>query len=336
MDHQKVKDLLLSIGQAVCNHVYRSLHQNSIDSLSQVAYESAEDTIYHIDREVEHIILPMLNEMAEELGGIKLIAEGISTDEADFIIPASYPASDVKCCIIIDPIDGTRGIMYNKRSAFFLAAAAPNNGSNLFLEDLEVAVMTELPTSKAYLSDVLYAQKGEGAYGHQRNLLTDEISKLNIKPSTAQSIVGGFAQFSRFFPPGRDQLAKIEEELIVRLAGVQEGKALVFEDQYISSGGQLYELLVGHDRFTADLRPLLYQQLRKEGKTGGLSSHPYDLCTVLIAREAGLIITDEKGNALNAPLNLSHEVSWVAYANKNIQQEVEPLLQEILKKSNWI
>ena len=35
----------------------------------------------------------------------------------------------------------------------------------------------------------------------------------------------------------------------------RDGVPLVFDDQYISTGGQLYELAVGHDLFTADLRP---------------------------------------------------------------------------------
>ena len=31
----------------------------------------------------------------------------------------------------------------------------------------------------------------------------------------------------------------------------------VFDDEYLSSGGQLHELMTGHDRFVADLRPLI-------------------------------------------------------------------------------
>ena len=41
----------------------------------------------------------------------------------------------------------------------------------------------------------------------------------------------------------------------------------------LSSGGQLYELMMGHDRFVADLRPLL----GAPGQTVWLCAHPYDL-----------------------------------------------------------
>ena len=48
---------------------------------------------------------------------------------------------------------------------------------------------------------------------------------------------------------------------------------MVFDDQYICTGGQFYELIVGHDRFIADLRPLFYQILHQPP---GLCCHPYD------------------------------------------------------------
>lgn len=336
MDHHKVISVLLKVGNAVCDHVYHSLQTQHIERLSEIVADATEDTIYAIDREVEHIIVPILKEEAPDLGGIVLIAEGMGGNEGKLIWPSHLAEEEAAVRIIMDPIDGTRGIMYNKRSAFFLAGAAPNSGNDMYLEDIEAAVMTELPTSKAYLSDVLYAIKGKGAFGLQRNLLNQKVEKLHFQPSSASTIIGGFAQISRFFPPGKDILAKIEEELIARLSEIQEGKALLFEDQYISSGGQLYEMLMGHDRFTADLRPSLYKHLKKSGTVTGLTCHPYDICTVLIADESGIIITDIHGAMLEVPLNLTHSVDWIAYANKKIQEQVEPVLQDILRKIKWI
>ena len=49
-----------------------------------------------------------------------------------------------------------------------------------------------------------------------------------------------------------------------------------------------------------------------------LCCHPYDLCTELIAREAGLIVTDEYGKPLAAPLDVTTNMSWIGYANKAI------------------
>ena len=90
---------------------------------------------------------------------------------------------------------------------------------------------------------------------------------------------------SRFFPGIRAELAAIDDEVVAAVLGPpQPGKAQLFEDQYISTGGQLYELMAGHDRFVADLRPL-FERRRAGG--AALCCHPYDLCTELIARELG-------------------------------------------------
>ena len=63
-------------------------------------------------------------------------------------------------------------------------------------------------------------------------------------------------------------------------------KAACFEDQYLSTGGQLYELMAGHDRFIADIRPLLQSVVASRGLPPALCCHPYDICTALIARSA--------------------------------------------------
>jgi hypothetical protein len=137
----------------------------------------------------------------------------------------------------------------------------------------------------------------------------------------------------RFFPGAREELAAIDEEIAFGALGPpQSGKAHLFEDQYISSGGQLYELMAGHDRFVADIRPLMNQHLAKTGKPMGLCCHPYDLATELIAREMGVIVTDERGHGLDAPLAVRPDVSWVGYANAAVRAQVEPLLQNALRK----
>jgi hypothetical protein len=138
---------------------------------------------------------------------------------------------------------------------------------------------------------------------------------------------------SRFFPGARAELAAIDEEIVSGALGpVQPGKAHCFEDQYVCSGGQLYELIAGHDRFVADLRPLMESILARQGLALGICCHPYDVCTELIAREYGVIITAENGQPLHAPLTVNTDVTWVGYANRHIQAQIEPLLQEALKK----
>ena len=86
----------------------------------------------------------------------------------------------------------------------------------------------------------------------------------------------------------------------------------------------------GHDRFIADLRPLMEPLLNRRGLALGICCHPYDLCTELIAREMGVIVTDARGEALRAPLDVGTNIAWAGYSNSHIQEEIEPLLQRAL------
>ena len=331
MNHILLRDLLSEIGFLVSQKVFLSLQQQSIQQLSVVYEEAEDDIIYQIDKSVEDLILPLIAEQAEKVGGIKLIAEGIRLDGQAPVFPKGIQNPEV--LIIMDPIDGTRGIMYDKRSAFFLAAAAPYNPSGNFLQDVEVAVMVELPHSRSYLADTLWAIKGKGAERKTYNVFSKQWSQSLISPSAANTLIGGFGQISRFFPPGRDVIAAVEEHMLQDIfPDVAEGKSILFEDQYISSGGQLYQMLVGHDRFVADIRAALFRKFRKEGKKTGHVCHPYDVCATLIGEEAGLIITDLEGATLNPPLNTSQAVDWVAYANPQIKAEVQEAFMSSLVK----
>ena len=142
---------------------------------------------------------------------------------------------------------------------------------------------------------------------------------------------------SRFFPGVRDVLAEIDEEIVRAVLGKpREGKAQCFEDQYISTGGQLYELMAGHDRFVADIRPLMRGIMAERGLDLSICCHPYDLCTELIARELGVEIVGVDGKLLDVPLNVDADVSWVGYANRHIRKQIEPALRAALSSRGLI
>ncbi|HEX4948026.1 MAG TPA: inositol monophosphatase family protein [Blastocatellia bacterium] len=332
VDYQQIKDRLLRVGELVRDHVLLELRQQSSDTLSAVAFHSAADTIYEIDRSVETILLPALQEHLAPLVSFVLICEGVN-DEQPLPFPANCAIDDCELRLIVDPIDGTRPIMYNKRSAWVLMGVAPNRGDATTLADIELAVQVELPTSRAAVADSLWAIRGQGAFGETVNLQTSERVLFRPQPSRASSIRGGFAMLANFFPIGKDVLASIEQDLAVELFGdLSDNKTALFTDQYLSSGGQLYELMMGHDRMLADVRSRLYDQFARAGKATGHSCHPYDICTALIAEEAGVIVTDGRGQPLAAPMNTTADVSWIGYANPAIRDEVEPVLQALLER----
>jgi len=324
------------IHERVRDAVVAECEQAQLEQLAEVSDdESPGDTIYAVDRISEHLLIELFEKEVASVAPLILIAEGI--EDGQLVLPAGAKENDAVWRVIVDPIDGTRGLMYQKRCAWVLTGVAPNRGAGTNLQDIELAVQTEIPLVKQHLCDVLWAIRGEGAAAERFNRLTGEKRTLPIKPSRTTTIRHGFAMIARFFPGVRDELAAIDEEIVRGALGpVEPGKAHCFEDQYLSSGGQLYELMMGHDRFVADLRPLVESVLNGRGLALGICCHPYDVCTELIAREAGVIVTDERGNQLRAPLQVEPDLAWAGYANEAIRREIEPLLREALKKRGFI
>ena len=304
-------------------------------ALADVAREEEGDTIYEIDRVAEHLLVAEVGRTMTADGPVVLVAEGLPGGET--VVPEGADRSRAAWVVIVDPIDGTRGLMYQKRSAWVLTGVARNRGPCTNLGDIQLAVQTEIPLVKQHLCDVLWAMPGKGAHAERFNRLTEERQALPLRPSRATTIKHGFAMIARFFPGVRDELAAIDEEIVRGALGpVEPGKAHCFEDQYLSSGGQLYELMMGHDRFVADLRSLTESLMEGRGLALGICCHPYDICTELIAREAGVIVTDELGGRLRALLNVDPDISWAGYANDWIRRQIEPLLHAALRQRGLI
>jgi len=299
------------------------------EDMARIAADGEGDTIYSIDRISEEMLVELFERQIAASCPITLIAEGLPGGK--LILPRGTAEDQIRWCVIADPIDGTRSLMYQKRSGWILTGVAPNRGAHTCLADIELAVQTELPLVKQHLCDTLWAVQGNGSFGERLNRLNGETMPLAACPSRAMGLAHGFSSVSRFFCGARDVLAAIDDEIQTAALGVgSDGKAWSFEDQYLSSGGQLYELIMGHDRFLADFRPLLGPILKHRGLAAGLCCHPYDLCTELIAREAGVMITDEFGLGLRSRLNTDANVAWIGYANEHIRAVVEPILHEAL------
>ena len=298
---------------------------------AEIAAVTAADTIYHVDKISEEAIIEWFSENWPKSWPIELVMEGIEDEPVTFPIGTSISKTRLKC--IIDPIDGTRNLMYDKRSAWILTGLAPQRGPKTRLTDIVVAVMTELPTSKQWRSDQVSGIRGKGRKGivsTGHDVRTGKKSPLVLRPSSAKDFRHGFASLTRFFPEGKALTAKIEEALWHELYGLGSTTSpLVFDDQYITTGGQVYELLCGHDRMIGDLRPLV---LRKLGYDSSLVCHPYDICTELLLSESGGIIEDPTGKPLNSPLDTVSPVSWVGYANPVLARTVRPILRRLIGK----
>ena len=336
LDMAEMLAAIRRIHERVRDAVVEECERAAIEELAAVADDESEgDTIYAVDRVSEELLVELFEQEVAACTPLVLVAEGI--EGGKLILPQGASEQDAVWRVVVDPIDGTRGVMYQKRSAWVLTGVARNRGDETTLQEIELAVQTEIPLVKQHLCDVLWAVRGEGAHAERFNRLTGERQALPLRPSRATTIRHGFAMIARFFPGARDELAAIDEEIVSGALGpVEPGKASCFEDQYLSSGGQLYELMMGHDRFVADLRPLIETLMNRRGMKLGICCHPYDMCTELIAREAGVHVTDERGAALSAPLMIEPDITWAGYANDAIRREIEPQLRAALKRRDLI
>lgn len=296
-----------------------------------IAAVTAADTIYHVDKISEDAIQAWFERCWPRDWPVELVMEGVEESE-----PLTFPRGTAvaktifKC--ILDPIDGTRGLMYDKRSAWILTGLASQRGAATTLADIEVAVMTELPTTKQWRADQISVVRGAGASGivaRAVDVRTGRSRAFVPRLSGATDFKHGFASLARFFPEGKALTAQIEEALWDELYGATGASPLVFDDQYISTGGQLYELLVGHDRMLGDIRPRVFSKL---GTESSLTCHPYDICSELILREAGAVIEGLDGKPLRLPLDTTTPVAWVGYANATLARQVRPILRRLIKR----
>src|SRR5512134_429509 len=179
-DPRVLLEPILAMHNRVRDEIVRATERAQVDTLTAVDHDTDGDTIYAIDVVGEAVVTRFAAELAREHTFV-LVAEGLPGGRRGH--PGGDEAAD--WWIIVDPIDGTRGLMYQKRSAWILTAVAPNRGAATSLGDVVLAVQTEIPLVKQHLSDQLWAVRGEGVQAIRYNRLTGTSSPIALRPSSA-------------------------------------------------------------------------------------------------------------------------------------------------------
>ncbi len=170
---------------------------------------------------------------------------------------------------------------------------------------------------KQGLADQL-AHRGTGVFAERIDLRDGPRAVLAVQPSTAVDLEHGFAGLAKFFVPGKITLAELETTLFTRL-----GSSDVFDDEYISSGGQLHELIAGP-------RPLRRRPARPLVDPDAFACHPYDVCTTMLLEEAGGVVTDpQRCTARRAPRR-DDRGRLGRYANPALAARIGPILAELV------
>jgi len=331
-DAEKARRLLCALGDHIRGEVMRRRATLTTEELAGVVAHTEADAIYGIDRISESAIGEWFRRSWPSAWPVELVMEGGPEGGAGALtFPDGTPPSATLLKAIIDPVDGTRGIMYDKRPAWVLAGLAPQKGVRTGLRDIGVAAMTEIPVMKQTRVDQISTVRGKGRTGivaQRLDLDSGRCAPLALAPSRATDFRHGFAALVRFFPEGKALTAKIEEELWDELYGLGSTRApLIFDDQYISTGGQFYELLAGRDRMLGDLRPLV---LRKLGLEQSLTCHPYDVAAALILEEAGIVFEHPEGGPVDVPLDTLSPVAWIGFANPGLADQARPIVHRLI------
>ncbi|MBV9615646.1 MAG: inositol monophosphatase, partial [Ktedonobacteraceae bacterium] len=186
---------ILSIHAEIRNGIVQACENATSEQLATIVSEQAGDTIFAVDRISEEILLHHFKLLGEEWSFV-LIAEGLGEDGRR-VFPLGTDPAQAELRIIIDPIDGTRGLMYQKRPAWILTGVAPNRGEDTCLADIELAVQTEIPLIKQHLCDTLWAIAGQGLQTERYNRFTHTHMPLYARPSQATTIAQGYGGIAR-------------------------------------------------------------------------------------------------------------------------------------------
>src|ERR1041384_8167712 len=103
--HERVRAAVV----AVCERA-------ALEELAEVAREAEGDTIYAIDRVSEELLIEFFEREIAVHTPLGLIAEGLAGGQ--IVLPRGATADEAVWRIVVDPIDGTRALMYQKRSAW--------------------------------------------------------------------------------------------------------------------------------------------------------------------------------------------------------------------------
>ncbi|MEN9468299.1 MAG: hypothetical protein RL630_32 [Verrucomicrobiota bacterium] len=328
MDQEKLRQLLCELGTAIRSKVVSARQGLSAEKLAAVTGDAGGDTIFAIDRFGEDAILEWFRSRWPADEPVQIVMEGL---ESELCFPEGKSAAETKLKCIIDPIDGTRGLMYDKRSAWALAAIAPQRGEETRLSQILATAMTEIPITKQWRADQFSASLDGPLVATWCDWRAgSDPQPLHPEPSTAHSFDHGFASLAKFFPEGRTLTAQIEERLWDQILGPNRSRSpVVFDDQYLSTAGQFHELITGRDRLVGDIRPLVFHALDLDSS---LVCHPYDACAWLLLKKSGVVFEHPLGGFPDAPLDTESGVAWIAYANETLAAKARPVLQKILRE----
>jgi hypothetical protein len=287
---------LAGVGRAVRDAVRATVH----DQDHVVVRNEGGDDIFGMDARAEQALEQAFVEVGQRWSGTAVV-EG--HDE-----PMSIGDGRGPWRYLVDPVDGTRGLLAGKRSAWVLLGAGRRAET---LEDLEVGASVEIPTARAALGLVSWARRGGPAHAVDDDLVGDRPGSrpVELRPRPGADLARSFVTVVRLLPGDHGPIGSWADR---HLAGLE-----VYDDLVPCTGGYLAGLAAGADAAVFDPRPLF--------SPTSLCAHPYDLASVVVARAAGAVVEALPPGRLDIPLDTVTNVAWAGYANAEVATRLRPL-----------
>lgn len=321
----RLLDLAARIRSAARRALTEAIAAGRLDDLMRPHEQGAGDVTYGIDVPTEVVLTDWLAEVAREKP-ISLLTEdagwrhagpdgrGGVRDLPDFAHGGPR--------VVVDPIDGTRNLMADVRSAWTVIGACPPGAEPPRQRDVALGVLTEIPDSRGAIARELWAARGRGAHAREIRLGDGAVVREERLVCDASDRADhGYFPFFRYMADLRPMIARIEADFFARLEREEHAEVRnCYDDQYISNGGQLALLALGKYRMIADLRAHLAE--RRGAST--LTTKPYDISgAVLVAAEAGCAITAAGGAELDFPLDVTTPIGFVGWHNAATRARLE-------------
>lgn len=328
---ERLTDLCTRIRDGARAAVASASETNDFASVDAPLRQGAGDITYAIDDHVERAITSWFDEVAR-LGPLSLM-----TEDSGWLHRGPGPAGSMPLAdfdhggprIALDPIDGTRNLMADLRSAWTVVSFAPPGVGGPRLSDQTMGMVSEIPDSRAARYRVLSAARDERCRFELRELDGSKLVRERELRSDGDARVDrGYFPFFRYAPDQRPALARIEAAFFERLREHESADLRhVFDDQYISNAGQLALLAFGTYRTIVDVRGWLARQ--HGART--ITSKPYDVAgAIFCARAAGCVVEAPFGAPLDFPIDVVTPVDFIGFVNHASAARMRPHLDHAL------
>jgi len=306
-----------------------------LPSVARPVSQGAGDVTFGLDQPTEQILSNWLEERART-GPLSLM-----TEDAGWRHRGPAPAGAGESVelpgfdhggprIAVDPIDGTRNLMADLRSAWTVISFCGPGPLQPGFSEVTYGLVGEVPDSRAAVFRTLSASRGKGCRMRVDSLVAETgqspwsavVSDDDDRPDH------GYFPFFGYTHDQRPAIAELQASFFGRIAS-EEGAdvASCYDDQYISNAGQLVHLALGTYRMIVDPRQWI---AKRDGKIA-ITSKAYDVAGALVcAMEAGCVLRSVDGEELEFPIDTETPVGFVGFANAGTYLRLWPHLEGAL------